>query len=396
MSNEIKEKSYQDTQKLQPIVKKPKKYLNQRKGKGFSLKEIKSAGIPLDDAKHLSLPIDFRRKSLHEDNVKILSTFYRAYVSEKPEDQVQLEVSKKEAFRELKQLRGIKGSEAKILIEAGVKSLKTLIDEDAATLAADTKIREDKIQFWINQAKTLLKRKSISAAIEDLLQIKGMNKAYAKRLIDFGILSITDLSEETAEILSKDIRIAEKIVAVWIEDARRLTGKPIPKKKKIPPKKPAKAPSKAEGETKKAPRTLKDLEGISKGDLKALKDLGITKIEQLIEEDTEEIATITGINKTNLERWIEDTREYLGLPKKSITKPSEPAISEPVSEPLPDPLTILLKIEGVGKKTAEKLIDAGIKSLQDLIECDPKELSKSSKISEKTLMKIIKNAKNIL
>ncbi|OYT42477.1 MAG: 50S ribosomal protein L13e [Candidatus Aenigmarchaeota archaeon ex4484_224] len=58
---------------IEPIVKSPKGHL--RKGKGFSLEEIKKAGISLQEAKKLGVPIDKRRKSIREENVKMLKEF---------------------------------------------------------------------------------------------------------------------------------------------------------------------------------------------------------------------------------------------------------------------------------------------------------------------------------
>ncbi len=472
MSDEIREQQH-------ALVKKPVKYLKQRKGRGFSPKEIKSASIPLDDAKNLSIPIDLRRKSVHDENVKILSALYREMVSERSEASAQLDVTKKEAYKELKELRGIKGSEAKLLIEAGVRSLRTLVEEKPDALADDTKIRVEKIDIWINQAKTLIKRKGVMASINELLKIKGINKTYAKKLVDFGILTIEDLSQENAAILSEDLKLSEKILAIWIEDAMRLTGKPVPKKKK--PIKEKKPPTKKKEKPKKKPEGdkriigLKELEGIGKGDLKSLKDMGITKIEQLIEEDIEEIASISGINKALLQRWTFDIRESLGLPitpkKQKKEKPKkkpeddkriiglkelegigkgdlkslkdlgitkiEQLIEEDIEEiasisginkallqrwvfdirgslglpltpkkqkeetteskpaPTTDPLKVFLKLEGVGKKTAEKLVNGGFQTCSELLECDPKELAKNSEISEKTAKKIIESAKKL-
>ncbi|TFG05787.1 MAG: DUF4332 domain-containing protein [Promethearchaeota archaeon] len=376
--------------KTRPVVSTPKKHLNDRKGRGFSLKEIKAAAIPLDDAKHLSIPIDFRRKSLHQANVQMLSAFYREIVVTQKEERTSLDLSKKEAFKDLKQLRGIKGGEAKLLLEAGIKSLQNLTEEEPRTLAKDTGINEEKIQSWITQAKTLLKRKSIETSIEDLMRIKGMNRAYTKRLIDFGILSVTDLSSENAEILAKDLRMSEKILTILIEQAMEMTGKAIPKPKKAPKeKKVEEKPSK----TAIKALELKDLDGIGKGDLKALKDLGITKIEQLIEEDIDEITSISGINKANLQRWVGSIRDYLGLPPAPITAVAKEEAPDTKSAVTNDLLSELLKIEGVGKKTAEKLIEAGLQSIQELKDSDPKELSKKSKVPEKTIIKIIENLK---
>jgi large subunit ribosomal protein L13e len=43
-----------------------------RKGKGFSLEELKLAGISVKEAKKLKIYIDKRRKSVHEENVEFL------------------------------------------------------------------------------------------------------------------------------------------------------------------------------------------------------------------------------------------------------------------------------------------------------------------------------------
>jgi large subunit ribosomal protein L13e len=429
MSNKTKESpiiTIKTGDKKEPTVKKPRKYLTLRKGRGFSLNEIKRAAIPLDDAKRLDLPIDTRRKSIHDQNVNILSAIYREIESSRSEGKIELDLTKKEAFKELKQLKGIKGNEAKLIVDAGIKSLKTLIEEEAYSLADDTKIEVEKIERWIEYAKVLLKRKSTLTSVNELLQIKGINQIYAHKLVDFGILSIEDLSKEKAEILAKDLKISEKPLEIWINSARELTGKPALEKKK--PKEEPKEKAKEEKPKEKAKEekpkekvkeekpkkkvkeekpkekvkeekpkelSLKDIEGIGKGELKKLKDVGITKLEDLIEEDAIEIAPIIGVDQVTLQKWIGDARELIGLPREQ-EKPKE-AEELPEEESVKeDPLSELLKIEGIGKKSAEKLVEAGITCREDLIKCDPKELSKKSKVSEKSLSKIIESAKKQL
>lgn len=44
-----------------------------REGRGFSLGEFKSAGLPLFQAKRLNISVDERRQSVHDFNVKELS-----------------------------------------------------------------------------------------------------------------------------------------------------------------------------------------------------------------------------------------------------------------------------------------------------------------------------------
>ncbi|MCX8187750.1 MAG: ribosomal protein L13e [Nitrososphaeria archaeon] len=43
-----------------------------RAGRGFSLNELRRAGIMIEVAKRLGLPIDARRRSAHEENVRAL------------------------------------------------------------------------------------------------------------------------------------------------------------------------------------------------------------------------------------------------------------------------------------------------------------------------------------
>lgn len=511
-SNEFYKRGNSMNEKNQPVVTRPKRYQKNRLGRGFSLKEIKAAAIPLDDAQKMNIPIDIRRKSVHDENVEKLSALYRQTTSTRTEAKIELDRSTKEAFKELKSLKGIRGDEAKLLIEAGIKSLKDLLEENSQSLADDTQIDINKIEKWIMMAKILIKRRATSESITELMQIKGMNRIYAQRLVDFGILTITDLSQENAEILAKDLKLSDKILSIWIEDAKRITGqitpaakkptkkpkakpieelkeaipaaieaksiekpkakagrkpkakpieepkeaisaaieaKPVKKPKakvgrkpktkpveepkealpiaietkpieelkeelpealqeepikkgkeekieileKKPTKKPKeKPPEKPKVEVKK-PLDLPDLKGIGKADLKKLRDLEIMKIEDLIEEDAEKLSTISGINKDKLQQWIGDIRSYLGLPRELEALKKEEAAETSVTGE--DPLSKWLKIERIGKKTAEKLVKAGILDINELLEGDIKLLSKKSKISEKDLKKIIELIKEL-
>lgn len=65
----------------EPIVKRPRLVrfrgidVGVRTGRGFSVGEIEAAGIDAALAKQLSIPIDGRRKSVHEENVESLKRF---------------------------------------------------------------------------------------------------------------------------------------------------------------------------------------------------------------------------------------------------------------------------------------------------------------------------------
>jgi large subunit ribosomal protein L13e len=64
-----------------PLVKKPRLILERgievglRAGKGFSLRELAEAGITYLEAVKLGIPVDKRRRSVHDWNIKILKDF---------------------------------------------------------------------------------------------------------------------------------------------------------------------------------------------------------------------------------------------------------------------------------------------------------------------------------
>jgi ribosomal protein L13E len=55
---------------FKPVVTSPNG--KERKGKGFSPDEISEAGLTAAEARKLQVPIDWRRKSSHEENIASL------------------------------------------------------------------------------------------------------------------------------------------------------------------------------------------------------------------------------------------------------------------------------------------------------------------------------------
>ena len=49
-----------------------KKSGKEREGKGFSREELKKAGISPKQALHAGLPVDVRRRTVHDENVKLV------------------------------------------------------------------------------------------------------------------------------------------------------------------------------------------------------------------------------------------------------------------------------------------------------------------------------------
>ena len=71
-------------------------------GKGFSLNELKEAGLNRQDAKKIGIPLDIKRKSLHDENVACIKAHAEKVKTEaaakpKPKTQVAETKPKKKA-----------------------------------------------------------------------------------------------------------------------------------------------------------------------------------------------------------------------------------------------------------------------------------------------------------
>jgi len=78
---------------VKPEVVKPD---GKRSGRGFSLEELKKAGLNLAEAKRLKLPVDKRRKTAHDQNVETITAYVNKKKAEaKPEPKPKPQPKKK-------------------------------------------------------------------------------------------------------------------------------------------------------------------------------------------------------------------------------------------------------------------------------------------------------------
>ena len=56
-----------------PVIFKPDG--KQRNGRGFSLEELKKAGLNPAEARKLEIPVDKRRKTAHDQNVEVIKAY---------------------------------------------------------------------------------------------------------------------------------------------------------------------------------------------------------------------------------------------------------------------------------------------------------------------------------
>jgi len=118
---------------------------------------------------------------------------------------------------------------------------------------------------------------------------------------------------------------------------------------------------------------------VSKGKIREGKGFSLKEIEKagLTIKDVKGLVRIDKRRKTCYDFNVELLK---GLIKKKKEKKKAISIRE---------------IKGVGKKRAEALESAGIKTVEDLIKADIGKLSEKTKISEKLLRKYVEEAKKL-
>jgi len=162
---------------IRPIVKKPGSD-ETRHGRGFSLGELNAANISVHQAKMLHIPIDRRRRSVHEENVNILKEYikspeeYLKRMSEKvkptlKEEKVSIQetiaVEEEKVEEEAKrisvtELKGLSKRTIEKLTSAGIEYVDELMDLDPKVLAETTGISETTAKKVIKLAKEVVEQ----------------------------------------------------------------------------------------------------------------------------------------------------------------------------------------------------------------------------------------------
>jgi len=324
-----------------PMVISPSYKSQWRPGKGYSYKEIRAADIPIDDLRKIRIPIDKRRNSIHQRNVEELGRLYRQMISDGAltlEEEIK-PTHKSEAIKHLKKVPEISRYDAQILTDAGIFTISHLAEEDPKSLAKDLDIELAIVKKWIESAKNIKSHIDAKLAFKKLSKISGIKKKYVKDLVDLGIHNIDDLLNANPEKIAEKLDIDIDEILFWLDQVRDLKG--ITEHVEVQPI----LPKKKKIET-----------------------------EEIIEE-------------------LEEPLEADQIIEDELTEPETPIIDVDI---ISKAETELLKCKGIGKKSAEKLIDAGIFSLKELVDADPNELEKLSGISKSRISQFQKSAKDLI
>ena len=133
---------------IEAIVKRRRRT---RKGKGFSREELREVDLSFREALKRGIPIDTRRSTKHEENVKRLKDYTKAFRLEPP-------VSEKKAkIIELTEVKGIGPKTANKLREAGIKNANELATSSPDKVAEALGFTEERATSFIEEAHLLLK-----------------------------------------------------------------------------------------------------------------------------------------------------------------------------------------------------------------------------------------------
>ena len=122
-----------------------------RKGKGFSREELREVDLGFSEALRRGIPIDTRRSTKHEENVKRLKAYSKALRPKPPLSE------KKAKTIEIAEVKGIGSKTAKKLKEAGIDNANQLAASSPETVSEALGFSEKRATNLIEEARSILK-----------------------------------------------------------------------------------------------------------------------------------------------------------------------------------------------------------------------------------------------
>ncbi|MFW9830574.1 MAG: ribosomal protein L13e [Candidatus Thorarchaeota archaeon] len=212
-----------------------------RRGRGFSLQELKEAGISLQDARWMAIPIDTRRKTRHTENISTLQDFVKrikklgkpAKVAKpkiKAEKPKAAKPKAKPIETDLAELKGVTKKQAEALAEAGIASIQSLSTTSPRRLARTTDLKRDRAEKLIESAKrhqrektkATREEKSKEPKITELKHLPDISRDDIKQLNELGVATLEDLKNENPRDLALLTGIPEKQIKEWRKIIRSL------------------------------------------------------------------------------------------------------------------------------------------------------------------------------
>jgi predicted flap endonuclease-1-like 5' DNA nuclease len=184
----------------------PSRNVDLRKGRGFSLSEIKASGKSFQELKNLNVPIDFLRKSTHNVNIETLKNIKITKSTSKKRKPFEPKEKRRTEFKPKKEKPAIK--------EKKIKSPKKA---KAIVKPALIKQKPERVKV---ETKTISKDKRL------LTELTGLGPTTEKKFVELGVNSVEELLLEDPSELAQLIKgCSEERIKNWIEEGKELVKK---------------------------------------------------------------------------------------------------------------------------------------------------------------------------
>ncbi|MFX1311489.1 MAG: ribosomal protein L13e [Promethearchaeota archaeon] len=185
-------------QKLIATVKSPSKDAHIRKGEGFSLNEIKQAGLTIKLLKELNIKIDYFRKSIHTKNIEQLKKLEVPKIKSKKREPFVKKEKKRTPFKPEKEK--IRRKPKKVIKKA---PKKLLVKEEPKIIKKKVEKSEEKGT--------------------PLTEIPGLGTTIEQKFFDLGVNNIEELIKENpVELAALISGVSLKRLKKWIKEGKEI------------------------------------------------------------------------------------------------------------------------------------------------------------------------------
>ncbi len=143
-------------------------------------------------------------------------------------------MTEEKAITDLTKIKGLNKKSAIRLYRAGINSIKRLGSSNPEELSKITGIAKKQLTTWVILARAQERKKfvEVDSAAAELSQLVEIKIEDAKRLVSSGVMSIEDLAEESADLLSEDTGLSVDVIDKWIRKAKEVKKLP-PERRKV-------------------------------------------------------------------------------------------------------------------------------------------------------------------
>jgi ribosomal protein L13E len=188
----------------------PAKDAHHRKGKGFSLSEIKEAGKTVELLKDLNIDIDFFRRSKHDANIEELKKLKPISKKTKKKKPYEFKEKKRTPFKPKEEKSKKKPAKKRVVSQ-----------EPKITKKAPPQKKEK-----VKKEPKLTKKDLPTTETTKLTSLSGLGPATVKKFEELGVNCVEELvNEDPTELASLIKGVSEERITNWINECKELLNK---------------------------------------------------------------------------------------------------------------------------------------------------------------------------